>query len=45
MVVYGSGARTMMKRTGNTGSEAGGIFREPSLVFIVAACWTKKVES
>lgn len=34
-----------MKRTGNTGREAGGTLREPSLVFMVAACWTENVES
>lgn len=34
-----------MKRTGKIGREAGGTFREPSLVSIVAACWTEKVES
>lgn len=27
------------------GREAGGTFRDPSLVFMVAACWTENVES
>lgn len=39
------GARIIMKTTGNTGREAGGTFKEPMFVFIVAACWTEKVES
>lgn len=34
-----------MKMTGKTGREAGGTFREPSLVFMVAACCTENVES
>lgn len=34
-----------MKTTGKTGRDAGGTFREPTLVFMVAACWTEKVES
>lgn len=34
-----------MKITGKTGREAGGILKEPSLVFIVAACSTENVES
>lgn len=40
-----TGARIMMKTTGKTGREAGGTFKEPSLVFMVAACWTENVES
>lgn len=39
------GASTIMKMTGNTGREAGGTSKEPILVFMVAACWTEKVES
>lgn len=35
----------MMKTTGKTGRDAGGTFREPTLVFMVAACWTEKVDS
>lgn len=34
-----------MKRTGKMGREAGGTFKVPSLVFMVAACWTEKVDS
>lgn len=34
-----------MKTTGNTGREAGGTLKEPSMVFIVADCWTEKVDS
>lgn len=34
-----------MKMTGKTGSEAGGTLKSPSFVFMVAACWTEKVES
>ena len=34
-----------MKVTGKMGREAGGTFKEPSLVFIVAACSTENVES
>lgn len=39
------GARIMMKMTGKIGREAGGTFKDPSLVFMVAACWTEKVDS
>ncbi|KAJ8547862.1 hypothetical protein K7X08_021098 [Anisodus acutangulus] len=35
----------MMNTTGKMGSEAGGTFKEPSFVFIVAACWTENVFS
>lgn len=34
-----------MKMTGKTGREAGGTLKEPSFVFMVAACWTENVES
>lgn len=34
-----------MKRIGKMGREAGGIVKEPSLVSIVAACWTENVDS
>lgn len=34
-----------MNTTGKMGSEAGGTFKVPSLVFMVAACWTENVES
>lgn len=33
------------KTIGKTGSDAGGTLNEPSIVFIVAACWTENVES
>lgn len=34
-----------MKTIGNMGRDAGGTVREPTLVSMVAACWTENVES
>lgn len=35
----------MINTTGKIGRDAGGTFRDPSFVSIVAACWTEKVDN